>query len=279
MISLAYEFASHDGRPFGINPRFLTFEKREEFFQELREHARTQGVEGFLYHRLFGEKRPGDWFDYSARRDIENSGDPALTDFAKHMMREVIKFVLEFPEHRHDFYVGKMDHPRMRQLFRADRQAWFDAVCYEIELPRMLIGLGANVRIVFDGSADFKAYEQGAVGLEAQTLLRFDHLMRDRIVTESAPEPDHPLASLPTLCVERRYLSLLENRPSWLDVQRESLTRLCNNHDEALPVDFVRDCRKNGHRATISAHKLNTLNITPAQLIERVHQLDAEPKD
>ena len=116
MTAIAYELASNDGKPFGLRPDLMVFGGREAFWDELDHLAASGTVSGFLFHRLFGEPQAGDIFDWDARYQIEHSGDPALTDYAKHMARRLMRIAITYPDLAIDLYLGCMDHWRMQRM-------------------------------------------------------------------------------------------------------------------------------------------------------------------
>lgn len=277
MISIAYEFGSNDDHPFGINPLMLDEGNRNALWDEIHELAESGQISGLLLHRLMGEFRPGDLFDFDALWQIAQSGDQRFIAFAQHMIRRLINFATTFPKVRIDYYLSALNHSRMRRLIEQGNLAeWNNRVDYELTVPLLLLQLGSNTRIVFDHSATFQPHrvdEHGAThsGYEVQKLLDLNTQYPKRIVLESIPDPLHPLAiaGLPALAVERRYLYLAQHQPDWIS-SAAHITRLTNGHDDRDPVEFVRECAQLGHTPVVSARKLERLGMTFAQLVDRV---------
>lgn len=277
MISIAYEFGSNDDHPFGINPLMLDEDNRNALWDELHELAENKLISGLLLHRLMGEFRPGDLFDFDAMYQIAQSGDPRIVRYAQHMIHRVINFVISFPNVRIDYYLSALNHSRMRRLLEhRDLDEWNRRVSYELTVPELLIQLGSNTRLVFDHSATFQEYRVDADGAnqhgyEVQLLLDLAKRYPKRVVVESIPDPAHPLAiaRLPVLAVERRFIYLDEHQPHWIAVASH-ITRLTNGHDDRDPFEFVRDCLQHGHTPVVSARKLERLGMSFTELVDRV---------
>ena len=271
MTAIAYELASNDGKPFGLRPDLMVFGGREAFWDELDHLAASGTVSGFLFHRLFGEPQAGDIFDWDARYQIEHSGDPALTDYAKHMARRLMRLATNHPDLEIDIYLGCMDHWKMQRLIHEGKgQEWFERIQYELALPITLIQAGCNVRIVFDASSGFRRYDRkGFVGPEVQILSNLARMYPNRIVVESTPEPGHPLSVLPSLCIERRYAYLVAEKTDWIEYAPH-ITRVTNGHDDRNPIEFVRECVQLGHKPVVSAHKLNRMGLSVAEFVSQL---------
>lgn len=277
MISIAYEFGSNDDHPFGINPLMLEEDNRNALWDELHELAENNLISGLLLHRLMGEFRPGDLFDFDALLQVALSGEERFIRYAQHMAQRLLGFASRFPKVRIDLYMGALNHSRMRQLLeRRDLDEWNRRVDFELVMPKLLLQLGSNTRIVFDHSSSFQEYRIDADGAnqhsyEVQLLLDLARQYPKRIVVESIPDPAHPLAiaRLPVLAVERRFIYLDEHQPYWI-TGASHITRLTNGHDDRDPFEFVRDCLQHGHTPVVSARKLERLGMSFTELVDRV---------
>jgi hypothetical protein len=275
MITIGLELGSVSGKLFQLPPQYVSapnaFEAREELWDEIDKYADDKLIDGLFIHRLYGEPHPSDNQDYRARWEIENSGDPQLTDYAKHMTRRAVKFAMSHPEVRIDWYMGKLNHWRMRRLL--DEQGgdvWRDAVVFELSIPLMLISMGCDVRLIFDASAGFNEYESnGFPGLETQYITQLNRQHLGRVVVEATPRPDHPLAGLPSLCVENRYRYLRDNKPEWIDAS-PGITRYYSHVSDFDPVAFIRECREQNQIAIIPLHGLKARNMSVAQVVREL---------
>ena len=276
MTVFAFEFGSTDSHRFGINPVLLNEQNRDDLWDEIEKHATTGVLSGLLLHRLMGEFRPGDLFDFDALYQIAQSGDPVFVNYARHMAQRVLRFAGLFPKLPIYIYMSALNHSRMRGLLEEhDFDEWNRRVEYELALPRMLLQLGSNTHIVFDHSAAYQPYrvnEQGedVLGYEVEAVLQLSAQYPKRIIAESIPDPEHPLADLPSLAIERRFIYLDEHRPVWVAEARH-ITRLCNGHDERDPIEFVLECERRGHTPIVSARKLERLRISIPDFVQQVN--------
>lgn len=271
MIGIGYEFGSNDNEVFQLRPELVrgpeAFDRREAIWDSLEADATAGHLDSLYVHRIFGEPTSGGLMDWSTRANIEACDDPEVTDYAKHMMRRLMRFATNHPAVRVDFYLGAINHPTMRALFHAgDGRTWNERVQHELALPISIIRGGGNLRMIFDGASGLPAMEDnGFVGVEVQTLLALNRQHPGRVVTETVPFSDHPFAGLPGFMLERDYRRILAQWPERIK-HCPDITRVYSHIADNDPVSFARDCAKLGHKAIITPGKLRESNMTIQEL-------------
>lgn len=250
MIGIGFELGSVDNSFFGLRLELLTFEGRLAFWQDLRRLVTSSPAEAVVLHRMFGEPSNQDWMDYDTRRQIESCNDSKYTDYAKHMIRELVRFAVEFPQIRIDLYFGSLRQFNMAFLISGDadevmQQEWMRRFWYELKIARSLIEQRCDVRMVFDHSSSFDPDRP-----EWQALYQLERMYPGRVVIESLPRVGTPQAGFPAWTFEDHYQHLLDLDPE--RTRHAEITRMTHGDPEGGVVRFVRDCIDNGHDAIIS---------------------------
>jgi hypothetical protein len=267
MIGIGYELGSNrptGDNPFGLRPRLLTHEGREAFWSNLHELASSGSIGSVVLHRLYGEARARDYFDFDARRQIEQHHDPKYTDYAKHMTREVIRFARDYPDLRIDLYFGSLRQFNMAFLVSPQstpemRGEWMDRFWHELEVARGLIAEGCNIRMVFDHASSYEPDRP-----EWYALYHLSRMHPGRVVIETVPKRDTPQASLPALAFEDNYRFIERTDPD--RASHADLTRVTHGEPDGGIVAFVRDCMDKGHTPVVADTELNQSGMTPRQV-------------
>lgn len=272
IVGIGYEFGSNDNEVFQLRPELVrgpeAFDRREAIWDSLEADAAAGHIDSIYIHRIFGEPTTGGLMDWSTRANIEACDDPEVTDYAKHMMRRLMRFAKNHPSVRIDFYLGAIGHPMMRRLIEVGRDRdWFKRVRQELDLPASIIEAGGNLRMIFDHSSglDHK-------GVEVQMLRHLSRQYPGRVVTETLPFPDHPLAGLPGLVLERDYIRIRDDWPQRIEACPD-ITRVYSHIPDNDPVAFALECVQLGHKAIVTPGKLRDAGITIQQLNQMVRNV------
>ncbi len=265
MIGIGYELGSVHETGFGLRPGLMTFEGRERFWSDLRQLATRGEIGALVLHRMLGEPYRHDKMDFDVRSQIEDSGDPELTDYAKHMIRECTRFCTDFPAIKKYIYIGSLLHPRMSGLIVSSAPGegwttWQEKAWYEVSWVIDIMREDPNTHLVFDEASKFEP--DSAAWWFVSTIARW---FTGQVLIESLPFPGTPQAKLPGFVLQDNYENL--ERTQAERAAHTPTVRMTHGDPAEGVVAFVRDCLDKGHTPIVGDIQLNRIKMTLSQVL------------
>ena len=265
MIGIGYELGSVHDVGFGLRPGLMTFEGREQFWSTLRQLATRGEISAVVMHRMLGEPYRFDALDFDVLAQITESNDPKLTDYAKHMIRELTRFCTDFPAIKVYVYFGSLQHHNMSLLVARGapaqgRREWQEKVWYETGWARDIIDAGGDLNMVFDEASSFDP-----AGVEWGFIEQLARWYPDRVLIESLPFPGTPQAKLPGFVLQDNYEWLERTQPE--RAAHSPTVRMTHGDPDEGVVAFVQDCLDKGHLPIVADTQFNRIKMTPSQVL------------